>query len=210
MPTSYTVAQGDSLPSIGFAYGFAPDTLWNHSANADLKALRGDPNVLLPGDVVTIPDKRPRQSTCEIGRRHVFRRMAVPATLRVQFYRGEHPRANEACVVEIDGRPQDTTQLDDQGSLRVWMPPGTTQGRVLFHDGTEVHELAVGHLDPVTETSGLQGRLRNLGWYADAVDGQMSDALLAAIQDFQAAHQLEPNGIADDATRAALVKSYGE
>ncbi len=58
MPITYTVEQGDCLDSIAFAHDFFPDTIWNHPPNAAIRAERKDPNILYPGDVLTIPDKR--------------------------------------------------------------------------------------------------------------------------------------------------------
>lgn len=43
----YVVQKGDCLSSIAFGFGFLPDTLLNHPANAGLKQKRKDPNILL-------------------------------------------------------------------------------------------------------------------------------------------------------------------
>ena len=57
MAISYQVKEGDCLSSIAFEQGFFPDTIWNHSNNAVLKEKRKDPNVLMQGDVVFVPDR---------------------------------------------------------------------------------------------------------------------------------------------------------
>ena len=61
MPINHTVRAGDCISSIAFERGFFPDTIWNHGDNSDLKTRREDPNVLLPGDVVVVPDKVKKQ-----------------------------------------------------------------------------------------------------------------------------------------------------
>jgi len=210
MPNKHTVVQGDSIPSIAFEYGFDPETLWNDPANAELKTLRGDPNTLFPGDVVTIPDKRVKTQRGATDQRHRFRRKGVPARLRLQFFLDDRPRAGEVYTLEIDGLEAATGSTDGDGAIEVWIPPSARSARILFHDGVEAHELSIGHLDPVEQISGVQGRLRNLGLFGGAVDGEMSNALEVSLQLFQASQGLEPNGLVDDPTRDALVRAYGE
>jgi hypothetical protein len=210
VPKQHTVVQGDSIPSLAFAYGLAPDTIWNDPANAELKALRGDPNVLFPDDVVTIPDKRSGSYVGATDQRHRFRRKGVPAVLRVQFFLDDQPRAGETYTLEIDGLVTSTACTDGDGVIEVWIPPSARTARILFHEGTEVHELAIGHLDPIEQLSGVQGRLRNLGFFEGPVDGEISDALEVSLQHFQASQGLEPHGLIDDPTRDALVRVYGE
>ena len=57
---NHTVVQGECLSSIAAKAGFTVDALWNLPENAQLKSTRKDPNVLYPGDVVFVPDPRPK------------------------------------------------------------------------------------------------------------------------------------------------------
>src|SRR5882724_13489186 len=103
MPINYKVEQGDCISSIAFEYGFYPDTIWNYPANSELKKKREDPNVLFPGDVVTIPDRRPIEFSKPTTARHKFRLKNIPAKLRLRLLTLEgQPRANEKYVLEID------------------------------------------------------------------------------------------------------------
>lgn len=43
MPFQHQVGPGDCIVSIAYDNGFHPDTLWDHPENAELKALRHDP-----------------------------------------------------------------------------------------------------------------------------------------------------------------------
>lgn len=82
--------------------------------------------------------------------------------------------------------PVDTTS----GTLRVW----------IVDDAPNVWELKIGHLDPIAEDSGVEHRLRNLGF--DDTD------LADAIRRFQTRVGLEATGTIDDALRDALAAYY--
>ena len=58
MGATHTVQQCEYLSLIAKIYGFASyKTIWDHDGNADLREQRQNPNILLPGDLVFIPDK---------------------------------------------------------------------------------------------------------------------------------------------------------
>ena len=56
MPTKHSIKSGDSVSSLAQSYGLFEQTIWQHSDNATLKALRPNMNILAPGDEVVIPD----------------------------------------------------------------------------------------------------------------------------------------------------------
>src|SRR4051812_15991652 len=56
MPQDYTVGENESVHSIAYENGFTWQTLWNHGKNAQLKQKRQDPDTLLAGDILHIPD----------------------------------------------------------------------------------------------------------------------------------------------------------
>src|SRR4051812_7845845 len=57
MSTRYTVRPGDSLSSIATRNGFSSwRDIYDHPDNALLRARRPTPNVIVPGDVIIIPD----------------------------------------------------------------------------------------------------------------------------------------------------------
>lgn len=208
MPKSHRVQQGDCIDSIAFENGFFPETIWNDAANAELKKLRGDPNVLLPGDVVVVPDKRTKTVALRTGARHVFRRKGVPEKLRLRFLREGQPRAAESYVLEIDGAALSGT-TDAEGRIEHWIPPNARSGRIVFGGESQAYALLLGELDPIDTVSGVQARLFALGFYDGPVDGEETAETEEAVQEFQAAHALEPFGAVDDATRDALRAAFG-
>ena len=205
----HIVKQGDCISSIAYDYGFFPDTLWNDPKNLELKRRRKDPNVLFPGDAVRVRELEEKDVPCATEQRHRFRRRGVPAKLIIQFKLDGEPRANEPYVLEIDGRLTEG-KTDEDGIVRTLIPPNANKGTILFPGRGDEHELELGDLDPITETSGVQGRLRNLGYYAGPVDGKMSEQLEQAIRSFQQSRGVEPTGRLDEATRKMLHEASEE
>lgn len=210
MATNHQVKQGDCISSIAFEYGFFPDTIWNHPNNAELKEKRKDPNVLMPGDIVSIPDKRIKEVSESTNQVHKFQCKNTPSKLEVKLlkYTGE-PRSNEKYTLEIDGKIVEG-ETNSDGQIRHSIPPNLRTGTLLLNNGTEKHELLLGNLNPIDEISGQQFRLKNLGYFAGKIDGQMSLDLEGAIVEFQLDNNLTPSGKIDDQTKSALQEYYGE
>src|SRR5258708_7574362 len=157
MALKHEVEQGDCITSIAFDNGFFPDTIWNHADNAKLKEQRKDPNVLFPGDVVFVPDKRLKEVPRPTGQLHRFQCKNQPAKLRIQLLRENQPRANEEYELEIDDL-KFSGRTDGSGRLQQSISPSAKQGRLLLKNGKEVYELLLGHLNPYDNITGAQGR----------------------------------------------------
>lgn len=210
MPTVHTVRAGDCIASIAFENGYSPATLWDAEENADLRELRQDPNVLLPGDQVVLPPKEERTVTRPTGKRHTFVRRGVPEKLKLQFLLDDAPRKDEPYTLEIDGKVVSTGKsTDGDGRIEQSISPSARSGRVLFRDGKEVYELRLGHLDPVTTVRGAKARLKNLGFYHGEIDEASDDATDLAVCEFQESRGLDPTGELDDETTSELKKAYG-
>jgi len=69
-------------------------TLWNLSENADLKTARKNPNVLMEGDVVHIPDITLKEESRPTEQSHRFTLKGVPAKL--------HLRILEQSIQEVE------------------------------------------------------------------------------------------------------------
>jgi hypothetical protein len=214
--TVHVVKQGEWLQKIARAYGFSSwRTLYDDPANEALRAKRPNPDLLYPGDEVVIPDKA-RKDTLQtdapyrvvLGRRASdsarFRPRLADGTalagrdyelkLGSTMYKGqipasgvvEHPLAADAVKAELK------VALSDGNSI-TWL-------------------LDLGHLDPLETLTGLQTRLRNLGYYYGPLataDGDPDPATQAAIRQFQKDHGLAIDGKATPETRAKLLEAYG-
>lgn len=208
MPVNYQVKQGDCISSIAFEHGFFADTIWDHPENAELKKKRKDPYILMPGDVVFIPDKRLKEVSEPTDNVYKYRCKNTPEQFKIQLLRDEEPRAGEEYELEIEDL-KFKGQTDSEGRIRQSIPPDAKRGKLIPSGGEEVYRLQLGNLNPSDEISGAQGRLLNLGYYFGPVDGKMSDELEEAIQEYQFANKIEPDGRLTPETKAALKADYG-
>lgn len=70
----------------------------------------------------------------------------------------------------------------------------------------KIYVFELRHLDPVTEISGVQGRLKNLGYAVRSVDGELGPRTREALRAFQQDHGLDVTGEPDEATQAKLAE----
>ena len=200
---------GDCIESIAAANGLFWETIWNDPRNQALRSVRKDRNLLLPGDRVFVPERRLKEESCPAEARHRFRRKGVPSRLRLILQDDEgNPRDGESYVLEVDGRLI-RGKTDAKGLLQQPIPPTARRGRLIIGSGLKRAEfnLRLGQLDPVAEITGLQSRLRNLG-YECAVNGSLDGQTRDAIQAFQAAQGLDETGDPDPATLARLEQAH--
>ena len=194
----HTVGPGECLTSIAEKYGFSVDTVWNHGDNASLKEKRKDPNTLVPGDIVAIPDRREKVVSCETAKTHTFKLSAASALFRLQLFEDEKPLASLDFELKIRGVSY-TGKTDDQGVLEVTIPCDAGEGFLTVGPEKKTFDLQFGHLQPVSEEKGVLARLHNLGFAGEPEE---------ALRSFQRRFGLEATGQADDATKAKLTEIH--
>ena len=204
----HVVKQGECLSSISLQYGLNWKTIWSDPNNAQLRQARNNPNVLLPGDAVFIPDKRSRVEKGATEKRHQFKKLGVPAQVRLKFMAWDQPRANERYVLIIDGHIFSGT-TDADGRINLTIPPDAQTGLLTFGDDEQPIQIHFGHIDPVEEITGVQHRLRNLGFKCDDPDGELGPETRSAIREFQKKHRSTVTGEPDEATRRRLIEIHG-
>ncbi len=204
MATNYQVQPGDCISSIAFANGFFPDTIWEHPNNAELKTKRKDPNVLLAGDVVFVPDKRPKEVSEPTNQVHKFKVKNVPAKFRIQIMENNAPRANVPYKLTVDGKV--VSNLGDRttstGMVICSILPDAKEGILVVGEGEAIVEysLKMGYLNPVQELTGVKQRLRNLGLYEGTIDNNLTQETKDSLRAFQTLHKLEARGELTQAT----------
>lgn len=206
---NHLVRQGDCVESIAYEKGFFWQTIWNDSQNAELKRIRKSPNDLLAGDKLYVPERRLKEESCATEETHRFRRKGVPSKLHIVLKDGDEPRASVPYILEIDGELF-SGKTDDDGAIKHPIPPNAERGELtLGEKGEEKYPLHLGCINPNSEISGVQGRLRNLGFYLGQADGTLNPETVDALKDFQAEYGLEVTGKPDEPTRNKLVEQHG-
>lgn len=212
MAEMHTVQRGECLSSIGFAYGIPWKKIYGHAKNSDFRRKRPDPNVILEGDQLFIPDIDPRVEQAATDQCHSFvlGSSKTKISLVVQDEMGR-PLASQKYVLKITGGTspdrvfKGTTTSD--GLIEREIPADATDGelKVLAAGAGFSWALALGHLDPLDEIVGAQQRLHNLGYDTDlAEEGVVDDVTRDAIKAFQFDSDLTVTGDLDDKTKSKL------
>ncbi|MEO7093854.1 MAG: hypothetical protein ABI175_11430 [Polyangiales bacterium] len=207
--------------------------IWDHADNKPLTKDRKNPNLLLPGDIVVLPDAKAKTVTAKTEKHHVF---IVKGKLELDFRivlidENDKPIADkevdflkkgETATSDGDGKVEkiDLPFKFELGTLefeyrtidlstRGTQPPELWQGEEIVEPRFVV---AIGHLDPLETVSGVQGRLNNLGYYAGEIGYAEEDeiAVKCAVEEFEVEHGLKPKGDPeDDGLRTKLKEVYG-
>lgn len=197
----YQVKPGDCISSLARQYGFLWKTIWD--ANPDLKSKRRKPNLLMPGDVVIVPDRTLKEVSCATDQCHTFIELGETTKLRLVLERFNVALANRRYILTCNGVAlQGAT--DNTGMLEVSIDAAAEECHLQMPDDDLECIIRLGHLDPIEETSGVQQRLHNLGFYLGDLDAVDQDDIAEALAAFQSSANLDVTGKLDDATRQKL------
>jgi hypothetical protein len=224
MAQLHVVEKGDCLTSIAWRYGFKSfDPIYSDSANADLRRLRPHPNLIAAGDQVVIPDAARKTVTLATGRRHKIVVKTLHRQLKLKLELPDNQKIDgepyELRLGEADPPAQVIAGAVKSGNMiEADLPCSVTKAMlVLTRVGISL-PLAVGHLEPHRAEAkgrplaeGVQGRLRNLGYWSGEPDGTVDESLTDALKAFQyeRMRRADPTGYPDDETCDALVQAHG-
>lgn len=198
----YTVQQGDTLLALAVTHGLDTwEDIVNASENASIKDTLTDPGILEPGISLFIPNKVLKQQPSAVDAKHPFQIKRPKAWLRLALKDADGV-ALANCKYELSvGTPASGTTAAD-GLLEAAVPIDTKSATLkVWITATEMQEwqLKCGWMDPISEDSGVQSRLENLGFGKD---------LTTAVKAFQERVGLTVNGTIDDAFREKLASYY--
>lgn len=213
----HVVRQGECLSTIAKQYGFRDyRVLYDHIANAELKRLRPNPNLIYPGDTVVLPDKAVKSAAADTTAVHRYRLTSRRKILRIKLQdaHGELLSEHGYCLTwSPSGQPIEGTS-DAEGLLEQRVPDGVS-GAVLAVAGEEQpRHLRFQHLNPLHDTadegiSGVQARLMNLGYDPGPIDGKLGKWTRSAAALFARDVGLTSEDPQTPAFLAALQKAHG-
>jgi hypothetical protein len=200
----YVVKQGDYLEKVAFELGFDAETVWRDPGNDALRSKRS-PDLLQPGDVLHVPGDAAPSLELLHGTSNRYTAEVPRVSVRLVFSDANGPLKNEPYSITGFHVPDGKT--DDGGVVKLSVPIIVREFTLLFTKRNVVHTVRVGDMDPIDEDSGVDKRLRHLGFLGEPPYGPVERA--SAIRAFQAKQRLPETGEADGATRDALVRENG-
>lgn len=207
---SHIVKQGEHLASIAAKYGFQNyQTIWNDGSNSGLRANRSNPHVLMPGDVVQIPDKQDKNEKRAAGKTYFFKlsRKQIKFRLVIRDFDNQ-PIPNVPCQLTLSGATYSLTSNGD-GLVEQTISSDAVDGVLKIPSMGIERAVHVGHLDPSQEDSGWAARLRNLGYWHEEQVSDNNRLQANAVEEFQCDHGMRVTGLLDDATKAKIQEIHG-
>ncbi len=201
---NHTVSQGECLSSISAGYGLPWQLIWDYGPNAALKAKRKNPNVLEPGDVLSIPDKQQKTVSRSTGQTHRFVVKDTKTLVKIRLTMDDKPRSGLPFALYANDVLLAKGTTDGDGIVSAKIAATTHQARLEVTDKNivDIYQLRLGEIDPIETAPGVSQRLHNLGY-------DVRNDLREAIRSFQARAKLPVTGEVDSTTLSQLEKAYG-
>lgn len=222
----HIVRDGDWMESIAQGAGLSVREILEDPANEELMAERDNPNLLHPGDEVTLPYAEKKSHVLATGKRHVLRievptamfRFHLDAEMDDEDQGGDESPPPVRYELIIEGRTSlngevkrgDPVELElpvtvRSGTLKLCLDPSDPEGEL------EV-PVSFSGLSPISETEGVQARLSSLGFDVGPVDGELGERSQAALRAFVATRSESEEAEAhEDLERAKIMlrEEYG-
>jgi hypothetical protein len=183
------IKQGDYLAALAHRFGFDPDTVWKHDKNTELCRTRPNPNILLPTDVLYIPDQveEPVMHRLALGTTNTFVSEAPCVSITIRFL-DEALASQDYTVEEL---PHLTGLATDDGIASFSIPVTLPSFTIAFPDSGARFTFFVGHVDPIDTLTGVAQRLQNLGYLGPQANDRDLDvsAIRAGLRLFKASQE---------------------
>lgn len=211
MKKYHIVEQGECLSSIAASYGFSSHRkIYEHSDNSELRKKRPNPNVLLPGDKIAIPDCELKEISLNTEQHHKIVVSRPKVSIRLYLLdRSNKPLKHVGYEIRFNNEViQGTTSTD--GLVEEEIPVSLREASL------EVPRLGIRrllrfkYLDPSDSPTGIRSRLNSLGFEVSSTGNEDDPTFKAAVSAFQKSEGLKDfTGVVDSETRRALEKRFG-
>lgn len=217
-PKPRVLVEGESVATVAVRGGLDADAVWNLDENADLRSKRTDADVLAPGDILYVPDRKARWLPATVGSTNQYKTPPAKLFARLQCVDEEgNALPDSAYVVENVDPPLKGTMSG--GVIELAVPGDSRLLHIHLTDLETTLVAEVAGLDPVDDPHG-RGVGQRMAALAIAppvpalATGEArriveAEYLAAAIGEFQKKQGVDVTGVVDDPTRAALVKAHG-
>jgi hypothetical protein len=215
--TQHKVKSGDCLSSIAKLYGLTWQQLWDYGPNAGLKALRKDPNIICPGDIVKLPPKKQKDDSKGVDGTHRYVRKSEQSHIAIVLKVDGEPIQDKPCRLCISGLPDrsgnvnSSGEVEIDGSKKIRIPSDVSTGELIVGEGNgaSTYVLLIGRLEPHDTIVGVQQRLNNLGYHSGPEDGIVGPITAAATRFFQGNVGIDVDGIPGPITQGKLKETHG-
>ena len=131
MPQNITVAEGVCFSSLAAKAGFGTHTpVYQDGANSELRKSRPNPNMLVPGDAVTVPDPRAKEIAVPTDSEHKFVVKLLQVKLRITILDvDDKPVGGKPYRLLINGEKIDGT-LPKNGRIEHVIAPDVTSAEL--------------------------------------------------------------------------------
>jgi putative peptidoglycan binding protein len=128
----HVVQPGEHLSAIAVRHGFdSYKSLWHRDENAGLRAQRKNPNVLLAGDQVVVPDRSVREELRPTDQRHRFVVERPPLRLRIRLLDERHRAVfGVTATLTVDGTEYPPHLLGGDGQVDERIVNSAAAGRL--------------------------------------------------------------------------------
>lgn len=212
----HDVKQGEHFAAIAAKRGhrdFRPP--WDAGDNETIRNKRQTPHILLPRDVVFVPELATKEEDAPTTKKTRFKATGVQLKLMLHFLTPSlQPAANLTCDLTVESEAK-AEPLDGKGTIERIIPLTSAAGRFAIRDPklNFAAQLEIGGLHPLDTVTGQIGRLNNLGYDAgEIIEPASTDAkaqFRSAIEEFQCDNGLKVDGDLGDKTKAKLKEVYG-